>query len=186
MVNKIDYVDFQRRTQPLAYLITFRCYGTWLHGDERGSVNRRNRNIFGQPGLPASKKLVELEKADLKSPAVTLDEPERRIVEKAIREVCRHRAYTLFAIISSFKSIRSVIVCQTSSRSVRARASNTSSLGLKTLTRTVCWARRISRTRSRSIARCCWRGSKQRCSLIAATSLVSPTTRRRQFCTTSG
>jgi hypothetical protein len=25
---------------PLAYLITFRCYGTWLHGDERGSIDR--------------------------------------------------------------------------------------------------------------------------------------------------
>ncbi len=109
MVNKIDYVDFQRRTQPLAYLITFRCYGTWLHGDERGSVNRRNRNIFGQPGLPASKKLVELEKADLKSPAVTLDEPERRIVEKAIREVCRHRAYTLFAINVRTNHVHSVV-----------------------------------------------------------------------------
>ena len=23
---------------PLAYLITFRCYGTWLHGDARGWV----------------------------------------------------------------------------------------------------------------------------------------------------
>jgi hypothetical protein len=25
---------------PLAYLITFRCYGTWLHGDKRGSIDR--------------------------------------------------------------------------------------------------------------------------------------------------
>jgi hypothetical protein len=25
---------------PLGYLITFRCYGTWLHGDERGSIDR--------------------------------------------------------------------------------------------------------------------------------------------------
>ena len=25
---------------PLAYLISFRCYGTWLHGDERGSIDR--------------------------------------------------------------------------------------------------------------------------------------------------
>ena len=24
---------------PLGYLITFRTYGTWLHGDKRGSVN---------------------------------------------------------------------------------------------------------------------------------------------------
>ncbi len=25
---------------PLAYLITFRCYGTWLHEDERGATDR--------------------------------------------------------------------------------------------------------------------------------------------------
>jgi hypothetical protein len=31
---------------PLAYLITFRAYGTWLHGDKRGSVNRFH-NRFG-------------------------------------------------------------------------------------------------------------------------------------------
>jgi len=38
---------------PLAYLITFRSYGTWLHGDERGSVDRfsqhlRNRTAVAQ------------------------------------------------------------------------------------------------------------------------------------------
>lgn len=35
---------------PLGYLITFRCYGTWLHGDERGATDRfhkrYNRRIF--------------------------------------------------------------------------------------------------------------------------------------------
>jgi hypothetical protein len=25
---------------PLAYLVTSRCYGTWLHGDNRGSIAR--------------------------------------------------------------------------------------------------------------------------------------------------
>jgi hypothetical protein len=25
---------------PLAYLITLRSYGTWLHGDRRGSIDR--------------------------------------------------------------------------------------------------------------------------------------------------
>ena len=39
-MKKTDYVDFQKRTEPLAYLITFRCYGTWLHGDQRGSIDR--------------------------------------------------------------------------------------------------------------------------------------------------
>ena len=27
-------------SDPLAYFITFTCYGNWLHGDERGSVDR--------------------------------------------------------------------------------------------------------------------------------------------------
>ena len=31
---------------PLGYLITFRGYGTWLHGDRRGSVDRFH-NRFG-------------------------------------------------------------------------------------------------------------------------------------------
>jgi hypothetical protein len=35
MMTKRDYAEFQRRTEPLAFLITFRCYGAWLHGDER-------------------------------------------------------------------------------------------------------------------------------------------------------
>lgn len=33
--------------QPLAYFITFRTHGTWLHGDQRGSVDRHGRNVFG-------------------------------------------------------------------------------------------------------------------------------------------
>ncbi|MGH9840991.1 MAG: hypothetical protein ACREEM_19730 [Blastocatellia bacterium] len=40
---------------PLAYLITFRCYGTWLHGDERGSVDR-DHNIYRTPFLPRDAK----------------------------------------------------------------------------------------------------------------------------------
>ena len=36
-----DYIEFQDRSTPLAYLITIRSYGTWLHGDERGSMDRR-------------------------------------------------------------------------------------------------------------------------------------------------
>ncbi|MEP7214250.1 MAG: hypothetical protein ABI791_14320 [Acidobacteriota bacterium] len=37
---------------PLAYLITIRMYGTWLHGDERGSVDR-SMNKFGSLRMPA-------------------------------------------------------------------------------------------------------------------------------------
>jgi hypothetical protein len=38
---------------PLAHLITFRCYGTWLHGDERGSVDRAH-NRYRSPYIPVN------------------------------------------------------------------------------------------------------------------------------------
>jgi len=50
-----DYIEFQERSTPLAYLITIRSYGTWLHGDERGSMDRREYNRYGEPKIAASK-----------------------------------------------------------------------------------------------------------------------------------
>src|SRR5437762_2022331 len=47
----MDYIDFNNDHAPLGYLITFRSYGTWLHGDARGSVDRFH-NAFGTPRLP--------------------------------------------------------------------------------------------------------------------------------------
>jgi len=35
-------------SEPLGYLITCRTYGTWLHGDARGSVDR-DHNVYGTP-----------------------------------------------------------------------------------------------------------------------------------------
>lgn len=39
-------------SKPLAYFISFRTYGSWLRGDERGWQDRRNNKYgtpFGQP-----------------------------------------------------------------------------------------------------------------------------------------
>ena len=41
--------------KPLAYLISFRTYGTWLHGDERGSIDRFN-NSYRSPYIAADRK----------------------------------------------------------------------------------------------------------------------------------
>jgi hypothetical protein len=43
--------EFNEDHTPVGYLITFRSYGTWLHGDRRGSVDRLHR-IYGTPRLP--------------------------------------------------------------------------------------------------------------------------------------
>ena len=81
-----------------AFLITFRCYGTWLHGDERGSVDRRYYNRFGTPKITPNPEKVERKAGQMKHDIFLLGATERKVVETAIREVCRLRAYGLFAL----------------------------------------------------------------------------------------
>ena len=81
---------------PLGYLITFRCYGTWLHGDRRGSIDRFH-NRYKSPYLPRSDRRHTLNRHKLKSPPFLLGPRERVTVKKAIREVCNYHRWHLHA-----------------------------------------------------------------------------------------
>ena len=96
-------------TAPLAYLITIRCYGTWLHGDPRGSMNRKEHHQYGGPQIEPNRKLREAEEAELKHAPVVLTDPQRTIVEGAIREVCDHRGYQLLAVNARTNHVHTVI-----------------------------------------------------------------------------
>ncbi len=80
---------------PLGYLITFRSYGTWLHG-KRGSVDRFH-NIYGAPRLPSDAKRKEYNQGLLKRPPVKLTAPRRAAVLSAIKETCEIRQWNLWA-----------------------------------------------------------------------------------------
>ncbi|MCO6512327.1 MAG: transposase [Aridibacter famidurans] len=95
---KRDYIDFPDRTWPEAFFITFRTDGTWFHGDERGSVNRRGKNRVGEPGIRPSKGLRDHEEEMLNARPMRLDHPRRKAVETAIRGVCSHRGYLIHTI----------------------------------------------------------------------------------------
>lgn len=82
---------------PLAYLITFRCYGTWLHGDERGSVNRF-QNQYQTPFVEPNENWRMYNEKCLKSEVVSLDAKRRKSIEEAIREVCDYRNWLLRAV----------------------------------------------------------------------------------------
>src|SRR5438105_14700411 len=90
--------DFDDNDFPLAYLITFRCYGTWLHGDERGSYRRSSGVMSAVVRIPPRKGLENAETKQLKHQPVRLNKRQRITVEKAVREVCEHREYRLRAI----------------------------------------------------------------------------------------
>jgi REP element-mobilizing transposase RayT len=81
---------------PLAHLITFRCYGTWLHGDDRGSTDR-HYNVYRTPHIPPNEIWSQHNQRALKSAAVSLNAEQRHSVEKAINETCVYRRWLLHA-----------------------------------------------------------------------------------------
>ncbi len=93
---------------PLAYLITFRCYGTWLHGDERGSVDRFHNKYESQYVAPNKNRHLYIEKK-LKSEIVILNAQQRQAVEDAIREVCDYRNWSLYAINVRTNHVHTVV-----------------------------------------------------------------------------
>jgi REP element-mobilizing transposase RayT len=93
---------------PLAYLITFRCYGTWLHGDERGSTDRFH-NIYKSPFIAPNEKWHHHNKQNLKDIPVLLNAKQRRTVENAVRETCEKRKWILRAINVRTNHIHTVV-----------------------------------------------------------------------------
>jgi len=87
----------QLSTNPLAYFITFHTYGTWLHGDPRGSVDSMH-NAYGTPMIPSSPSLYKHKQDMLSHSPYFLDEPGRVVVLKAIIEVCHYRNWHLHSI----------------------------------------------------------------------------------------
>src|SRR5712691_2715296 len=79
--------EFNDDHTPVGYLITFRSYGTWLHGDRRGSVDRSHR-IYGTPRLPPNNQRRQYEMRSLADRPAKLDSKQRAAVAKAIRETC--------------------------------------------------------------------------------------------------
>src|SRR5882724_3064369 len=101
--------DFDDNDFPLAYLITFRCYGTWLHGDKRGSYRRNSRLLTGVSQIPPRPRLEAAEHQQLKHASTRLTKSQRMTVEEAVRDVCKHRGYRMRAINVRTNHVHSVV-----------------------------------------------------------------------------
>lgn len=80
----------------IAYYLTWTTYGTWVRGDARGwtEVNERGGARRAEPDAA----LAERDRASLRQNPILLSESERGVVERAIREGCEHRAWTLHVV----------------------------------------------------------------------------------------
>ena len=93
---------------PLAYLITFRSYATWLHGDKRGSVDRFH-NRYGDPYLPTNHAWKHHNLKTLKKVPFILGARARGSVERAIRETCSIRKWYLHAFNVRTNHVHTVV-----------------------------------------------------------------------------
>jgi REP element-mobilizing transposase RayT len=92
----------------LAFFISWTCYGQWLHGDRRGSVDVEH-NVYGQPWLPADSERWRGAREQMNQPPYALDAARRRLVLQAIREVCAHRRWILHAVHVRWSHIHVVV-----------------------------------------------------------------------------
>ena len=106
-----DY-DFDHNEFPLAYLITIRCYGTWLHGDERLAVDRHGMNTYGAQRRASNARLEHLMRQNMKQGPVLFNESQRALVEKAINEVSDYRGYDLKAVNVRTNHVHAVVTAQ--------------------------------------------------------------------------
>jgi REP element-mobilizing transposase RayT len=93
---------------PLAYFISFRTYGTWLHGDDRGSTDRF-RNQYRSPHIVPSKNWQKHNRGLLKTEPLRLGARQRKAVETAIRETCSVRKWEALALNVRTNHVHAVV-----------------------------------------------------------------------------
>jgi REP element-mobilizing transposase RayT len=91
--------EFRDEHIPFGYLITFRAFGTWLHG-KGGSVDR------------------EYNKRLLTQRPVKLGSNSRRSVELAIRETCEIRKWSLWAFNIRSNHVHTVVSANTGPKNI--------------------------------------------------------------------
>lgn len=81
---------------PIACFVTFRTFGTWLHGDDRFSVDRRH-NTYGSPRIAPNPSWKRFEARAVARDPVILNSHQRRVVDASIRDTCDVRGWRLYA-----------------------------------------------------------------------------------------
>ena len=83
--------------EPVGFLITWTCYGTWLYGDERGSVDQEH-NAYGTLTFPRNQRRVAGVQRQMDRPPHRLGDAAREIVTQTIEDHARRRGWELLAV----------------------------------------------------------------------------------------
>ncbi len=84
-------------SDPIAYFLTWTCYGTWLHGDQRGSVDD-NHNTLGYPLVKSNSTWVSHASSKLRHQPIKLSIIARKLITNTITDHCNYKSWNLYAI----------------------------------------------------------------------------------------
>jgi REP element-mobilizing transposase RayT len=104
---------------PLAYFLTWSCYGQRLHGDKRGSVDD-DHNVRGTPKLPPDPEREAFERDRMKGSSVVLTNTMRQVVDASIVELCARRSWRLIARNARTTHVHVVVNCRGTTSPERA------------------------------------------------------------------
>jgi REP element-mobilizing transposase RayT len=104
----LSLIMWNNTETPLAFFISFRSYGTWLHGDKRGSIDRFH-NQYGTPYIPPNEQWHRYNRQRLKAKPLILGARQRTIVEKAVKETCQIRKWSLLAFNVRTNHVHTVV-----------------------------------------------------------------------------
>ncbi len=93
---------------PLAYFLTWTTYATWLHGDERGSVDTEH-NIPKTPFLPPNPRRRDDRAQYLTAEPFTLNRHARTIVCETIERHCTIRGWRLLQLNVRTNHVHAVV-----------------------------------------------------------------------------
>ncbi|MFN0096873.1 MAG: hypothetical protein ACKVVT_19105 [Dehalococcoidia bacterium] len=95
---------------PLAYLLTWTSYATWLPGDARGAVDD-GQTVFGEERVsPNSQRVAFLEAKS--GPRVEISSQMRWVIDGAIRRLVDARGWTLFALNIRTTHVHAVVAAE--------------------------------------------------------------------------
>src|SRR5204863_9087385 len=89
--------EFNKSGFPMGYLTTFRTYGTWLHGDRRGSIDRFH-NRYKSPYIDPNEQWHRHNREALDVAPVMRAAEQRRSVELSVRGIREFKRWHRYAI----------------------------------------------------------------------------------------
>lgn len=98
----------------MLFHLIWTTYGTWLPGDERGWLRKRDPAL--QPPDPVLQRAC---RAAQREDTVLLDDAQQALVAETIRAHCQHRGWTLLALAVKANHVHAVVEADRAGNEVR-------------------------------------------------------------------